>query len=232
MRCTLALFICIVLGLCSCGGSSKTGPKKVPLDIEGLATIEKDESQSGLKGITDKNVYTEYTVSGPAGEDIVIQNSFPKGGGNIDGERGYTDSKGRNHAYAVFWTRVVNKTSRSLKISIDFPVDSLAIFSSPESYMKLFLPSDKMSLEKLSLYNYGIVGLKHFLDNNFNSPATLQRMMPPNNEFVFYTVMLSYQARGTPRAEFVMKEDELFYKASIAPLGSTLIPCGQIVLEE
>lgn len=199
---------------------------------------------------------SKYTDS--TGKSVIIQNSFPKGGGYIDGisgytdftgngvitqnsfsigredigrKRGYTDSTGKNYGYAIFWTRVINETATPLELTINFPADSFAIFPSPASYLKLFLPPDKMTLDKQSLYNYGITGLKSFLDTGFNKPTMLQKTINPNDECLFYIAALSYQAGGTSRAGLVLKGQDLFYRISIEPLGTALIPCGQIVFK-
>jgi hypothetical protein len=172
----------------------------------------------------------DSTYTDSPGIVVTIQNSGPKGGGNIDGKRGYTDSTGKFYAYAIFWTRVINKTATPLELTINFPADSFAIFPSPDSYLKLFLPPDTMTLDKQSLYNYGITGLKSFLDTGFNKPTMLQRTIDPNEECLFYVAALTYQAGGRPRAGFFLKEHDLFYRFSLgAMIGGSLIPCGQMV---
>src|SRR5688500_15033809 len=100
-------------------------------------------------------------------EVIIIQNSFPKGGLR------YTHSTGRNFVYAIFWTRVINKTAIPLELTMNFPTDSFAI-SQTDTYVKLFLPPDPMTFDKEVLFDYGL-DLKSFLDTGFNKPTTLQR---------------------------------------------------------
>lgn len=174
-------------------------------------------------------IYTEIQDTTIAGESILLQNSYPKGGGYVDGEWGYTNAAGKNHAVAVFWTRLINETNTSLEVSIDFPADSFAVFSAPDAYLKVFLPPDEMTLNKQPLFNYGITDLRSFLDAGFDEPSAVRRTIQPREEFVFYTVMLAYRAGGTPRTEFVLQGRELYYKASVEPLGSAMIPCGRMV---
>lgn len=172
-------------------------------------------------------------------QGVIIQNSLPKG------DR-HTDSSGKVFGIAVFWTRVINATDNPLELTINFPVDSLEILSSPDSYLKLFLPADTMTLDKVWLYNYGVTGLRSYLDSGLNKPSKLQRTINPKEESLFYIGVLRYQvpdqapgtrrpglhqARGgVIRTGLVLKEQDLFYRVSI-DLDSTLIHCGQIVFK-
>lgn len=152
----------------------------------------------------------------------IIQNSLPKGGGR------YTDPTGKDFAYVVFWTRVINETASPLELTLKFPADSFAISPLSDSYLKVFLPSDTMTLGKVQLYNYGLTGLESFLDANFNKPTMLQRTINSKEEWIFYVGILIHQVRGTIRTELFAKERSLFYRINL--LDSTSIPCGQIVL--
>jgi hypothetical protein len=225
----LIILILAITGFCSCGQSSKPPPDKVTIDLETVDSTKNDNRQTPLTYNPDTYIYTDTMYTFSTGKGVIIQNSFPKGGGDIDGIRGYTDSTGKNHAYAIFWTSVINEATIPLELKINFPAEPFTIFSSPDSYLKLFLPPDIMTLDKLSLYNYGITGLKSFLDTNFNKPTMLQKTINPNEECLFYIAALSYHAAGTPRAVIVLKEQDLFYRISVVPRGSALIPCGQIV---
>jgi hypothetical protein len=169
--------------------------------------------------------YTDFT-----GNSVIIQNSLPKAGGDADEKCRYTDSAGKIYRYAIFWTRVINETTTPLELKIIFP----ATLPSPYSHIKIFLPSDTMTIDKESLYNYGITGLKTFLDTDFSN-TTLERTINPKEENLFYIVLLSplYHVGGTVRTRLVLKEQDLFYRISILPpFGSALIPCGQIVLKK
>jgi hypothetical protein len=177
-------------------------------------------------GQTSIDTESKYTRSNAKG--VIIQNSLPKGGG-------YTAPTGKNFGYRIFWTRVINETATPLELTINFPADSVAIFSSPDSYLKVFLPPGTMTLDKEGLYDYGVTGLKSFLDTALNKPTTLQRTINPKEACVFYIGMLSYQpGNGTPRAGLVLKEQELFYRISgyDAQLDSASIPCGHIVFKK
>jgi hypothetical protein len=179
----------------------------------------------GQTSIDTESKYTRSNIKG-----VIIQNSFPRAGGDADEKCRYTDSAGKKYRYAIFWTRVVNETDTLLELAINFP----AILPSPYSHIKLFLPADTMTIEKESLYNYGITGLKSFLDTDFNN-GTLKRTIKPNEESLLYIVLLSplYHVGGTLRTGLILEGQNLFYKISIAPnFDSALIPCGKIVFKK
>ena len=159
-----------------------------------------------------------------AGKGVTIQNSLPKGGP-------YIDPNGNKFGYTMFWTRVINETDTPFELTISFPE---AILPSPDDYLKLFLPPDTMTIDKVLLYDYGATGVKSFLDTGINQPTMVQRTINPNQEIFFYVGALFHHANGVSRAELVLKGQELFYKISgIAPeLDSSLIPCGRIVFKK
>ena len=93
--------------------------------------------------------YSESDYNG-----IIIQNSYPKGGPYT----GPTE-KHFNYSYLVFFSRVINETSHPIKLDLEFSADSVAIPGSPETYVKVFLPADTMTMEKRSLFSYGVTEL-------------------------------------------------------------------------
>ncbi len=155
---------------------------------------------------------------------VVIHNSFPKGGGR------YTGPTGMEHSYVIFWTRIVNESDRQLELAVSLPSDPFTLFPSPDSYIKLFLLPDTMTLEKVQLPDYGVTNLKFSLDAGFNKPIRLQATVEPKAERFFYTAVIFYQARGTARAGLVLKGQDLFFKIRVSPdVDNALIPCGQLV---
>lgn len=172
---------------------------------------------SPTKNWVDSEV--KYTDS--AGKAVMVHSSFPKGGG------GYTDSTGKRYSYVIFWSRVINESASQLELTIKFPAAPFTIFPSPDSHIRIFLPPDTMTLEKVQLGDYGL-NLKSFLDVGFNKPGILQRTINPKEEYYFYIPVLIYQARGTARAALVLRGQDLFFRINIAP-DSALIPCGHLV---
>ena len=184
---------------------------------------KKYERQRKLTYYPYTYIDTEYKYADSTGIVVIIQNSLPKGGG-------YTDATGKDFGSRIFWTRIINETSTSLELTINFPADSFAMPPSPDSYLKVFLPTDTMTLDKETLYSYG-TGLKSFLDNGINKPTMLQRTINPKEACLFYIgVLFLGERQGVARAELVLKEQDLFYRINL--LGSALIPCGQIVFKK
>jgi hypothetical protein len=212
----------------SCGGQNQTNASKDNIKSETKDTVTSPRSN-------DPNFHTKYEYTDSIGKRLIIQNSYPRGGVAINGKKGYTSSTGKAHGFGIFWTRFINETASPLELTINFPSDSFAISSAPNSYFKLLLPPDTMTLDKQSLYNYGyeITDLRSFLDLSFNKPTMLQRTVNPKEECLFYVVMLNHTPdNGLIRAGLFSKGQDLFYKMSIGPFGSQIIPCGQIVFNK
>jgi hypothetical protein len=211
----------IIAELFSCGQSSKSTSDKLTSDLGTVDTItvERHQETSPIKIDERQFIDTEFKYTDSNGKGVIIQNSFPKGAG-------YTDPTGKNFEGRIFWTRVINETATPLELTINFPADSFAILASPDSYLKVFLPSDSMTIDKETLYSYGITGLKSFLDTGLNKPTMVKRTIAPKEAYLFYTGILMGSG-GVTRAGFALKGQDLFYRINL--LGSTLIPCGQIV---
>jgi hypothetical protein len=162
--------------------------------------------------------YSESTSNG-----ITIQNSFPRGGPYTGPERNF------NYSHLVFFTRVINETNAPVELLLNFSADSIAIPSSPDTFVKLFLPPDTMTISKRHVFDYGV---KPFKD--FDKPTTFQRTINPGEDCLFNVVAIFYQTkpteenrnRGGNRAELVLIGEKLFYKMP-PQIGS--LYCGKIV---
>jgi hypothetical protein len=165
---------------------------------------------------------TEFKYTDSIKNRIIVQNSFPKGG------QVYTDPTGKDLRYVVFWTRITNETTSPLELTINFSSDSLLIPSDPDNYFKLFIPLDTMTLDKDPLFNYGLTGLKSFLDTSFNKPTMLQRTLNPKEACLFYVIDLHHRGvNGVVRAGLSLKDNNLFYR-----VNDKQIPCGQLVFKK
>lgn len=157
-------------------------------------------------------------------DGIIIQNSFPKGGPYPG-----PTSKNFNYTYLVFFTRVANETTSPLELTINFSADSIKIPRSPDTFVKLFLPPDTMTLDKQSAFSYGITALE-----SFDKPTRFQRTIKPNEDCLFNVVAIFYQTRrnkqdqerGGNRAELILKGHDLFYRM---PPQIESLPCGHII---
>lgn len=163
--------------------------------------------------------YSETTSNG-----ITIQNSFPKGGPYPGPTK-----KNFNYSYLVFFSRVVNETDTPLELTLNFSADSIAIPYSPDTFVKLFLPPDTMTMSKQYLFSYGITELE-----SFDNPTRFQTTINPGAECLFYVVAIFYQTsatardqqRGGNRAELVLEGKDLFYR--MPPQINSLF-CGHIL---
>ena len=235
MRKSLIILILTTMRLSSCGQPSTSALDKDATTQETKDSTKEDYAQPSLPANFGNYLDTEFNYVDSRGEGIIIQNSYPKGGIAVNGERGYTDPRGRRFGYGQFWTRMVNETSTPIEINISFPADSFAFSPSPDTYFKLLLPQDKMSLDKLSLYNYGVnlADLNDFLDSNFDKATYLKRTIKPQEDCLFYVTLLIHLPNNGPiRAGFVMEEKGLIYRINIDGWGSKEIPCGELVFKE
>lgn len=166
--------------------------------------------------------YSETETKG-----IRIQNSFPKGGPYTGPTEEYF-----NYSYLVFFTRIVNETGNPLELTVHFSADPIEIPDSPGTFMKLFLPPEKMTLDRQNLFSYGVTELE-----SFSESTRFQRTVDPKDDCLFYVVAIFYQTRadarnqtrGGNRAELVLKGQDLFYR--MPPQVDSLF-CGQIIFNE
>ncbi|MCK0189843.1 hypothetical protein [Arenibacter sp. F20364] len=231
MKKKLIILILASIWLYSCGQRSKSKIDKFSIDLEIVDSTKNINRQSSLINEIEQYIYTDTTYASADGKGITIQNSLPKGGSIEPDRTQYFDSSGKQHGFAGFWTRIINETTLPLELNINFPADSFAIFTPPDSYLKLFLPTETVSFDKLSKFNYGLTELKSYFDDNFNKPTILKKTINPNEEHIFYIIVLSYQAGGTPRGGLILKGQDLYYRMSIEPNGYGIIPCGQITFK-
>ncbi|MEM1339106.1 MAG: hypothetical protein AAGF96_15205 [Bacteroidota bacterium] len=171
---------------------------------------------------TDTKWYSENKKNG-----IVIQNSFPKGGPYTGPTNAHF-----NYSYLVFFTRIVNETEHLIELKIRFSADSIAIPNSPNTFVKVFLPPDTMTLDKQHVFSYGITRLA-----SFDKPTSFNSIIPPGEDALFYTAAIFYQTtdnflseeRGGNRAEFIFDGKDLVF--NMRPQIDSL-PCGHIIFKK
>jgi hypothetical protein len=216
------LFLMLVF-CTSCGGQNKTDPPKDNIKSETKDIVTSPGS--------NERYPTKYEYTDSIGKSLFILNSFRKGGP-------YIDPKGKSYGKVIFWTRLINETDNPLELKIDFPVDSFEVPGLPGKYYKVLVPPDTMTIEKESLYDYGMTGLKLFLDNNIHKPSSLKRTINPKESSGFYIVILFDHEVGAPfRTGLSIKGQNLVCRISRAsearpPLISEKeINCGSINLK-
>ncbi|UII27197.1 hypothetical protein LVD15_01870 [Fulvivirga maritima] len=228
MKTRLIIVLLTIAGLFSCKQKSDSEKKKATIQPEPVYSTKNNNEKPPIDSVLERFTYTDTTYSFSQEERIIIQNSLPKGGMIAPGGAQYFDTSGKKYVFAVFWTRIINESSTPIELNIHIPADSFAIFNPPNSYLKLFLPPDKLTYDKLSSFNYGLTNIKSFLDINLNKATNLRKTIAPNNEYIFYVATLSYEATGTPRAALFMQKEALYYRMSLSPNGAGTIPLGKI----
>lgn len=227
----LLLLLLTMTWLIACGQQTKEQPKKATNTSEQVATSTHNKSQLYAAPELAKFIYTDTTYVSASGKEVIIQNSYPKGGMIAPNGKQYIDSTGERNGFAVFWTRIINTSDVPIELNINFPVETHAIFKSPGSYLKLFLPPDVLTYDKLTSFNYGLTELQSYLDANYNKTSTLQKTIQPNEEHIFYIATLSYIASGTPRSGLILKEESLYYRMSLEPDGGGIVSCGKLTFK-
>ena len=126
-------------------------------------------------------------------------------------------------------------------MKIDFPVDSFEVPWLPGKYYKVLVPPDTMAIENEALYDYGLTGLKSFLNNSLHKPSLLKRTINPKESSGFYVVILSKINEGAPgalRTGLSIKGQDLFYRVSVVKgphplsvISEKELHCGSINLK-
>ncbi|UWX56333.1 hypothetical protein NYZ99_09095 [Maribacter litopenaei] len=165
---------------------------------------------------------TQYSDS--YGNTLEITNSLPKGGGT------YLDTNENTYSYVIFRHKVTNTSEVPMELTMEFPSESLKIFASQESFIRLFFPNETMTSEKIGLTDYGLSDLEGLLDDQFHKPSKLEKTINPKEEYLFYVATLLYKARGTARAALIPKDGKVSYLLRIHP-DSASIPSGRITFE-
>jgi hypothetical protein len=206
----------------SCGQNQTNVPKD---------NIKSETKDTVTSPGSNEKYQTKYEYTDSIGKSLFILSSFRKGGP-------YIDPKGKSYGAVIFWTRLINETDNPLELKIDFPVDSFEVPGLPGKYYKVLVPPDTMTIEKESLYDYGMTGLKLFLDNNKHKPSSLKRTINPKESSGFYIVIVFDHEVGAPfRTGLSIKGQNLVCRISRAsearpPLVSEKeIDCGSINLK-
>ena len=170
---------------CSCGQSSQLSSAKVSKEVFQVDSMKTKTIPSPVDSIPQYHIYKEYKYLDAFGKNIIIQNSFPKGGGQIElgGLLGYYDWQGNHYGHIVFWTRIINETDTSLELNISFPSNFGTLPDLLKPSFRFFLPPNKITMDLLHLYNYGLTGIKTHIDESFHQSAQLQKTILPNQRY-------------------------------------------------
>ena len=153
------------------------------------------------------------------GNSVKFINSFPRGGGVVY-------KNGVKYSYVVFWTRMFNQSTTPFEIKINFP--EVINFNSPDFYIQIVLPKEIMSMDKVQSFDYGLTNLQSLINDESKQLSFTHKKMNPNEDYIFYTAVFIHGERwGPARANFELKNHELFYKISMGS-DTTIIPCGSL----
>lgn len=177
---------------------------------------KKEKVQKGMTFYPYTYIDTEAIYSDSSGLSVLIQNSHRKGGA-------YTNDEGKSFFSVIYWYRIINQTSHPLEVSIHFPRDSFPALPSEDSYVKVFLLKDTMSIAKEGMYVYGATSLPFVLDAGLKEATQLTETIASHGTSLFYISALFHQASTPSGAELVVRRQKLFYK-----IGGLEIPCGEI----
>jgi hypothetical protein len=187
------------------------GPENIRSETKEVITPPGNDNESFI------NTKYQYTESN--GARLIIQNSFPRGAPR------YKDSKGKEYVYVVFSTRIINETFDPLELTIDFPLDSFEIPSSPGNPMKLLISPAPFNDEG-TFKSWG-PAIPAFLDKNLYKPSSLKTTINPKGASNFSVVVLCDRGiDGVMRAGLSLKEQKLFYS-----VNDKEIHCGKINLK-
>ena len=226
MQKTLVILILTTLGFYTYGQNEQSTKSMVTDDVETADTIALDENRINSKPHEFDYLDTEADYSDSTGKGIIIQNSGPRGGP--------INTPSGKYGAAVFWSRVINNRDTPLKITISFPADSTIIFPSSNGHIKLLVPQDTMTIDKVSEFGYGLKNLETFVQSNFHQSSQIKRTIDPSEDCIFYVVLLSHFSSSDEvirQAGLFLKGEDLFYRLTIDSSTSKLMPCGQIALK-
>ena len=136
---------------------------------------------------------------------ISITNSLPKGGGIVS-------YKGKEYNYFVFWTNVRNEAAIPLNLNIKIP--PTISFTSKESYANVAFTKAIMTIDKVQAFDYGLTDIPSILTNESNQLKDLKYRISPFKNYLFYSVIFIHKTKWPVRAEYVLKDNKLFYKIS------------------
>ena len=206
--------------LYSCVQEHKSTQVKDSKDLDKPSTPVNAENQILVNISKQQNVDTRYMYVDNNEQNLIIENSYPRGGLK------YTAPNGKKYVYAVFWTRITNETNNPVELTMKFTEDSYGLQSSPSRFFKLFIPSDTMTIEKEPLFNYGL-DLEKYLDKNFNKQDELKRTISSKGSSGFYVATLFNKGvDDTLRTGLSITGQELIYR-----INEKEIHCGNINLK-
>ncbi len=171
------------------------------------------------QSVQNKNwEYSKVVYNSSVKNKIIITNSLPKGGGIVS-------YKGKEYNYFIFWTNIRNEAPSPMDLKIKFP--TIISFKSKESYAKVVFAKSNMTIEKVQEFDYGLTGIPSLLYNESNQLKDLNNRISPFKNYLFYSAIFIHKTKWPVRAEYILKDKELFYKIT-AGTDVIMVSCGSL----
>jgi tRNA A22 N-methylase len=84
-----------------------------------------------------------------------------------------------------------------------------------------------MTYNKVQAFDYGLTNIPSLLNNESNQLKSVRNSILPKKEYLFYIPIFIHKTKWPVRAEFILKDKELFYKIT-AGADTVMVPCGGI----
>lgn len=221
MKKLLLMFIVMTAILNSCRQERNSNEGKVSIELKESQLFIETDNQTRTDVSKQNNVDTKFVYANENGQELIIENSYPRGGLK------YSDPMGVEYVYAVFWTRVTNNTSEPVELTMEFLEKSYQLPSAPDRIFKLLIPSDTLTLKKETLTNYGL-DVNKYLNSHLHTQNRFKRTIKPNDSSGLYVVTLFNQGvNGTLRSGLKINGDRLLYR-----VNDKTIDCGEIGLKK
>lgn len=162
--------------------------------------------------------YSKVVYTSSTNNKTIITNSLPKGGGLVY-------HKGKEYNYFIFWTNIRNESPLPLELKIKFP--AINFFNSEESHFKIAFTTAKMTFDKVQEFDYGLTDIPSLLNIESNQLKHITNRISPYKNYLFYSAIFIHKTLWPVRAEFILKDKDLFYKIT-AGTDSVFVPCGGI----
>ncbi|GGH64841.1 hypothetical protein [Phaeocystidibacter marisrubri] len=212
MKTQLKFIVAVLFTSCAQESNQTASPRQE----SSLAIQAETIVQPSVGDTLGEFIHTKYIHSEGSNYQLVIENSFPKGGFS------YTDTHGNALAYVVFWTRITNKGSSPIDLHLDFPASAFELHSSPGINFKIYMPLDTMDARRAPLENYGLNNIESLLDDNLDKGSSRTYAIAPKQSHAFYAVVLtSGRINGTVRAGLKLDGRKAFYS-----VNGVEVPCG------
>lgn len=169
--------------------------------------------------VQDRNwEYSKVVYTSSTKNSIIITNSLPKGGGLVY-------HKGKEYNYFIFWANIRNESTSPLELQVEFP--RLNLFNSDKSHFIVAFTIAEMTFDKVQDFNYGLTDLPIHLNNEANQLMSVKNSILSQKEYLFYIPIFIHNTKWPVRAEFILKDQKLFYKIA-AGTDTVMVPCGGI----